>query len=167
MSDFISPSFPVLGRQDLRAGEDAWFSSEDWCQPGVIADMLRPEEPIYGAGFVGPWWPAGTGFVGDQGADLSLLPDSSWWADPWINYGGCNGRFSFIGITRDANGNVLPNATVRAFRTSTNELVAKVTSNANGYYNATTPYADGHFLTVHAATSPPVAGASIDTLTPG
>ena len=70
-------------------------------------------------------------------------------------------------FTVDQGGNVLPNATVRAFRTSSNELVSQVLSDANGYYIATTPYGDGHFLTVHAATVPPVAGASIDTLTPG
>lgn len=167
MTAFISHSFQVLSRQDLRAGDEAYFSSEDWCLPQVIADVLRPEEPVYGIGFINPWWPAGTGFLGDQGVDLSLIPDASWWGDPWASVGACNGRLSFVGITRDANGKPLPNATVRCFRTSTNELVATVTSNANGYYNATTPYGDAHFLTVHAATSPPVAGASVDTLTPG
>lgn len=167
MSGLISSAFPVLSCQDLRAGDEAFFSSENWCLPQVIADVLRPEEPVYGIGFVNPWWPAGTGFLGDQGADLSLIPKQSWWGAPWVSVGACNGRRAFVGITRDANGSPIAGATVRCFRASSDELVSKVTSDANGRYEATTPYADAHYLTVHLASSPPVAGATIDTLTPG
>lgn len=113
------------------------------------------------------WWPGTTGILGDDagfGIDDMSLP--VWWDMPW-RVSGCNGRFAFAGITRDAFGTPLPGCTVRLYRTATNALQAIVTSDPyTGAYIATSPYNDAHFLTVHKASTPPVAGATVDTLVP-
>lgn len=157
----------VLVQDDKRSCDEFFFGNDELFQPDQLANLYCSEDPNWGdAAFNTPWWPNVGGLVGDLGADVSMLQRAAWWGDPQVN-SGCNGRFSFAGITRTAAGAPLAGATVRCFRTSTDELVAKVTSGANGYYLATTPYGDAHYLTVHASTSPPIAGASVDTLTAG
>lgn len=161
----------VLYPDDKRAGDEDYFGNDDLFQPDPIANLYCREDIWYGAAtFRTPWWPAGgAGFLGDMGADISCLIDKIQRnSDPWGNLpGGCNGRLAFVGITRNANGTPISNATVRCFRSSTTELCSQVTSDADGQYVATTPYADGHFLTVHSSTPSATAGATIDTLQPG
>lgn len=148
--------------------DELYFGSDELYFPDPVLNLYVKEDPWpWGPAiqFSSPWWPNAGSLGGDAGTN-NLLQQASWWGDPWL-YAGCNGRWSFVGITRDSSGNALPFAIVRCFRTSTDELVSKVTSDANGYYIATTPYGDEHYLTVHASTSPPVGGASSDNLTPG
>lgn len=170
MSGFVSPGvqgLPMLIRTDNRCLEEFWHGEAHF-QPPIMFDRLAPEESDYGYGFVNPWWPyAGNLLAGSFGAgDGQIINYAPWWQEPWVR-SGCNGRLAFVGYTRDQYGSPLGNCTVRCFRTSTNELVSQVTSDANGFYIATSPYADGHFLTVHKTLAPDVAGASIDTLVPG
>lgn len=151
--------------------DSQWFGGDERFQPDpLLSSFSRARNDtleFFGTySWASPWWPAGGMFVGDAGADVSMLDGADWWGDPWI-LSGCNGRLAFVGITRTASGVPVGGMTVRCFRTSSVELVSTVLSDANGYYVATTPYADGHFLTTHKATSPPIAGATIDTLTPG
>lgn len=118
--------------------------------------------------YTNDFWPgsSGLGVGGDGGiSQNSMLDVPMWWSLPWTQ-GGANGRLGFVGYTRDAYGSILPNCTVRCFRLSTDEMVSKVTSDpTTGYYIATTPYNDAHFLVVHSAAGD-VAGASVNTLLP-
>ena len=118
------------------------------------------------ANYATPWWPGTRGFLADTGLDDMMLTSVGWGWEWTLS--GCNGRLGFKGITRDQYGSPLGGCTVRLFRTSTDELVAKVTSDpSTGAFIATTPYADGHYMTVHKAGTPDIAGASVDTIIPG
>lgn len=171
MSGFVSPGaaggLPLQVRPDKRAQEEFWHGEAHF-QPPVIYDRLIPEESDYGMGFVNPWWPyAGnllSGAFGD--GDGQILNYAPWWQEPWVR-SGCNSRLGFVGYTRDAYGSPLGGCTVKCFRTSSDELVSTVTSDATGFYIATTPYIDGHYLVVQKPNAvPPVAGASLNTITP-
>lgn len=118
------------------------------------------------AGFQSPWWPFRGAILGGWGFDGSVLLElGGKHSDTWRSFG-TNGRLAFVGVTRDQYGSPLGGCTVRCFRTIGNELVSTVVSDANGNYVATTPYADGHYLVVHKAGPPDIAGASVTTLTP-
>lgn len=113
------------------------------------------------------WWPRQGqifGGWGDGSGCCDFLNKPTRWKAPRIERG-CNGRLGFVGYTRDQFGSVLGNCTVRLYRTSTEEQVCKVTSDANGLYFATTPYSDGHFLVIHNSGGT-LAGATKDSLTP-
>lgn len=156
---------------DVSHGDEAYFGNDEVFQPDpLLASFSRarndPADALGSKSWRTPWWPANGGFAGDVGLDISMLDRAPWWGDPWL-LSGCNGRLAFVGVTRDQYGSPLGGCTVRCFRTSTNELVSTVLSDSNGNYQATSPYADAHFLTVHKSTAPDVAGATIDTLVPG
>lgn len=159
---------PLVSPDDRRHGDEDFFGNDDLFQPDPIANYFVREDLWFGVRtFRTPWWPsAGAGaLLGDAG---SVAYDKVIrYTDPWPNLpGGANGRLGFVGYTRDQYGSPVGGVTVRCFRTSTNELVSRVTSDANGFYIATTPYGDAHFLTVHKAGTPAIAGASIDTIVP-
>jgi hypothetical protein len=114
------------------------------------------------------FWPRGNSAIigGWSGsADDLFQGKPQQWIAPRIERG-ANGRLSFVGYTRDQYGSPTGNCTVRCYRTSTEELVSKVTSDANGLYYATTPYNDSHFLVIHSPATG-LAGATRDSLTPG
>jgi hypothetical protein len=81
------------------------------------------------------------------------------------NPSGSAKRFAFTGVTYDTNGAVLAGATVNAFRTSDNSFQEQATSDPTGAYVVTSPYNDGHFITVKKTGSPNVAGITDDNLT--
>lgn len=134
--------------------------------PHIFGALVRHEGALPVPGFYTPWWPTrGGALLADTGISdvlrgvevaLDLYPVA-----------GCNGRFGISGITRDQYGSALGLCTVRLFVTATDELVARVTSDANGAFIATSPYGVGvpHYMTVHYGGT--VAGASVDTLIPG
>lgn len=158
----------VLSQPNRQHCDEDFFGNDELFFPDPWANLYAREDVWFGvATFRTPWWPstAANMFLGDQSADISMLSDRIYrYSDPWPNLpGGANGRLGFVGYTRDAYGSPLANCTVRCIRTSTNELVSQVTSNANGFYIATTPYSDAHFLVVHATG---VAGATVDTSLP-
>jgi hypothetical protein len=147
--------------------DEYYRDNEDLFQPAVLysVDWNAVSED---AGFVSPWWPSHGYLMGGSGDGLvsdNLLSLTAEYADMWRSFG-ANGRLAYVGVTRDRYGSPLGNCTVRCFRTSTDELVSKVTSDANGAYIATTPYADGHYLVVHGSSGPELAGASVSTLLP-
>jgi hypothetical protein len=165
VSGFIHPGatgIPTLVRTDKRCLEEFWLG--EFFQPPIILDRLVPEERDYGYGFVNPWWPyAGNLLAGAFGAgDGQVINYAPWYQEPWVR-SGCNGRLAFVGYTRDAYGSPIGNCTVRCFRTSTDELVSTVLSDATGFYQATSPYGDAHYLVVHGTG---IAGASVSTLVP-
>lgn len=158
----------IYRRDDKRAVSEWWLSESAFGSP-IILDLWTNEESDYGAGYVNPWWPYRGHLMGgfDGVPENQIQAVAHWYQEPWVR-SGCNGRLAFVGYTRDQYGSPLGGCTVRCFRTSTDELVSKVTSDPNtGYYIATSPYADGHYLTVHKTLGPDVAGASVDTLLPG
>lgn len=162
----------VVRPDDNSNCDEAFFGNDELFFPDPLLatfDFARNDiADVLGAwGFRTPWWPKHSGFAGDLAADVAVIDRAPGTRDNVWLLSGANGRYAFAGITRDANGTPLPNCTVRCFRTSTDELVSKVTSDANGYYLATSPYSDAHYLTVHCSTPSSTGGASSDNLTPG
>jgi len=157
----------ALFAADKNHQDEFYRDNEDLFQPAVLYSVDWNSVAEF-AGFVSPWWPT-RGFLmggwgdGLQGDNLLSLPAEC--ADMWRSFG-ANGRLGFVGTTRDAFGSPLGNCTVRCIRTSTDEMVSKVVSDANGFYIATTPYNDSHMLVVHDSTGA-IAGASVNTLLPG
>lgn len=139
------------------------------CSAEEYSDLRASEELAAGEGFTTPWWPASGMVLGGRGdgssCDLQDLAPSYQDAYP---LSGCNGRLGFVGYTRDAYGSAIGGVAVKCFLTSTDELVASVTSDpTTGYYIATTPYAAAHYLVVQKpSATPPIAGASLNTITP-
>lgn len=143
------------------------YGGDTFGWPCVGFATLVPHEgsnPI--ATFATPWWPRRGGVLTGETGVSDILCGSSVEFDLYP-VAGCNGRFGISGITRDQYGSPLGLCTVRLFVTATDELVARVTSDANGAFIATSPYGVGtpHYMTVHYGGT--VAGASVDTLIPG
>lgn len=168
MSDFLGGALAVnvLVPPETRHCDEYFFGNDDVLFPSMILDVCMTWDNEF-IGFANPWWPTGGNIMGgfDGVDENNLEAGPSWWSDPWYAIN-CSGRLAFVGITRDQFGSPLPGCTVRCFNTATNELVAQVVSDGNGFYRATTQYADGHYLVVHKAGSPEVAGASVSTLLP-
>ena len=145
MSSLVAAALPqfILVPDDVKHCDEFFFDNEDEF-PVPILLSFDWNSVIEASGFVSPWWPAhgfmlgGWGFDGDNLVELNAKH-----SDMWRSFGS-NGRLGFVGYTRDQYGSPIPNATVRCFHTSNNELVSSVVSDANGFYIATTPYADGH-----------------------
>jgi hypothetical protein len=114
------------------------------------------------------WWPRSGQIMGGWGNGLTgdlFQSKSPRWKSPFTTRG-ANGRLGYVGYTRDQYGSVLGGCTVRLIRVSTDELVAKVVSDANGLYFATTPYNDAHVRVTHNAAGN-LGGASNLTDLPG
>ena len=171
MTQFVGAAIqvmPVLTWDDKRNQDEAYSDNED-IVPTPVLYSYDWNSTIEAIGFVSPWWPNRgplLGGWGDGGTDAMFLDIAAKHTDMWRSFGS-NGRLAFVGYTRDAYGSALGDCTVRLFRTSTDELVSKVQSNANGFYQATSPYLEAHYMTVHKTGTPSVAGASVDTIVPG
>lgn len=73
--------------------------------------------------------------------------------------------FTISGVTRDSNSAILGNCTLDLFRTSTDVLVERTTSDANGYYCFKGPARNTtHYVVAYKAGSPDVAGTTVSTL---
>ena len=167
MTGFVGAALTqiILLSDDTRACDEQWLGNEDLFVPPVLWDTQWEDDKEY-AGWQTPWWPAGSSVCfGSGGLQVDCpIAQAGWWGEPWIS-SGANGRLAFVGITRDATGSALANCTVRCIRTGTDEMVSKVTSDANGFYIATSPYTDAHFLVIHNAAGDR-AGASVNTILP-
>lgn len=149
---------------DMRHGDEFYFANEDLFFPqSILLVDMETENEVWG--FSTPWWPGpnllGIGFEGL--ADIAPLGNPLQ-GEIWYSLG-ANGRLAFSGITRDQYGSPMANCTVRCIRTATDELVSKVSSDANGAYIATTPYNDAHFLVVHSSDGTR-GGATVNTALP-
>lgn len=113
--------------------------------------------------FDSPWWP-GSGLLGLSDS-IVLEPSQYWYEMPEITRG-TNSRYGIAGVTRDANGSAIVSCTVKLFKTSTDELVSRIVSDANnGSYLLSTPYyPDTHYIVAYKAGSPDIAGATVNTL---
>lgn len=152
----------MLAASDCRAVDDEYGGVAEWDTivglPYLNADVLGVED------WFTDWWPS-PGVLLETGG-LADVRDHAQFQRYWPN-SGCNGRLAFSGVTRDQYGSPVGNCMVRCYRTSTGELQSQVLSDpSTGAYIATTPYLEAHFLTVHKAGTPNIAGASIDTVQP-
>ena len=148
---------------DRLAQQDADIYSA--IQPPIVpVSSLEPEAIWPPDSFRSPWWPASSGTINGAGMDDASSIVASWGVAYPVS--GANGRFSISGYTRAGDGSLLPGVTVKLFRTSDDSLQASVVSDAYGYFLATSPYADGHYLVTYKAGPPDVCGTTVNTLTP-
>lgn len=167
VSNLVGNALPnfIFGQRAYADGDDFWFGNEDLV-PGPCLTQLQNRECVLGQpSDATPWWPRRGNLMGgwDGVDENTILARNPWWGDPWV-LGGRNGRLGFVGVTRDQYGSPLGGCTVRCFVTTTDELVARVVSDAAGNFIATTPYGGtAHYLTIHSADGS-VAGASVSTL---
>jgi hypothetical protein len=165
----------ALYPSDYRACSRELLGGDELFQPPPLADLLVPQEArADGAaggypGLVSPWWPRCGGFVGDNAVDVAMLtvsPSHGSFAPTPAS--GCIARLGITGITRDQFGSPVGACTVKLFRTSTDELVSQVISDANGVYLITTPYhPDAHYLVVYKVGSPDIFGTTVNTIIAG
>lgn len=156
----------IVVRDDISL--DEWAANGDLFGP-KIWDRIPADDYFFDTSFESEWWPARSSLMGgwDGVGENLLLGEAPWWSWPSTR-SGCNSRLGFVGFTRDAYGSIIAGCSVKCFRTSSDELVSSVTSDANGHYIATTPYLDAHYLVVQMpSATPPVAGASLNTVIPG
>lgn len=116
--------------------------------------------------YVTEWWPVRGGHLGDLGVDVGQR-DMTWYEMDDVTKG-MNSRLGYMGITRDVYNSPLPGATVKIFRTSTDEKVSPdiVSDAGSGEYVISTPYYEAHWLKVEKAGSPSVQGVSVNTIFP-
>lgn len=162
----------IIYPDDKANCDEAYHASDELFLPDPLVSIRQRNDPadfLGSSSFRTPWWPCSGVLLGDGGADVAMLPDRPpRWGDVWYA-SGCNGRLAITGITRDSNGSALGACTVKLFRTSTDELVSRVTSDpTTGEYAITTPYyPDGHYMVVYKAGSPDVFGTTVNTLIAG
>lgn len=111
------------------------------------------------------WW--GGGIASDMtpvfGAD-PCCPNHPWARFDQVGPGGSS-RFAFVGVTRDSVGAPAGNCSVKLFRTSDDALIDKTVSDLYGNFLLNTPfYPDQHYIVAHKTDSPPINGASVNTL---
>jgi hypothetical protein len=78
---------------------------------------------------------------------------------------GVHRNFALEGVTRDTNSAPLGGVVVQLFRTTDEAFIEQSTSDVNGNYQLSTPYADAHYIVAYKAGSPDVAGTTTNTLT--
>lgn len=141
-------------------GSDVVASTE----PPASADLFGAsgKTQVFPTLMWNPYWP-GCGSCMMDGAGIISTPFEPE-TDP---VSGCNGRLAFVGTTRDEYGSPLPGCVVKVFRTSDDSLQSQVTSDDNGVYTITTPFADSHYLIVYKAGPPDICGTTVNTLAPG
>lgn len=172
MTQFVNGSFglpvTVLARNDYSICDQQYFPRWRYTIPANpnTGDLRNAHNAADWASYSTRWWPRSGPIVGGwtgSGEDVFQSKPGQW-MPPRIERG-ANGRLAFVGYTRDQYGSPLGGCTVRCYRASTEELVSKVTSDANGLYFATSPYNDAHFLVIHNPAGDQ-AGATKNTLTP-
>jgi hypothetical protein len=158
----------IHAAEDRRACDSTYHGKRTRApDPLLLCTEMRVADNAYdGFMYQTRWWPRTGQILGgwSGSADDFFLNKSPRWKAPRIERG-ANGRLSFVGYTRDQYGSAIGNCTVRCYRASTEELVSKVTSDANGLYYATSPYSDAHFLVIHGPDGT-LAGATKDSLLP-
>ena len=142
-------------KMSSRQAQSFWDDGRLW--PRSIG--LGGQFSSYGMGMddagtcVGKWEPFGT-----------FTPWGAFWKDD------SGGAFQncIVGQTLDQYGNALGNAIVQGFVTATELFIGQVTSDSNGWFKLPTPYPTNiaHYLVCYQASVPPVAGTSINTITP-
>lgn len=168
MSGSVNAAFGVqiLSQDDQRNAAPEWYGLDRPADDPY--PLLQPERDAIAFGmtaFGGDWWPADDVCVGDTGGTVAgVIGGYSW--GTYSTVSGANARLAIVGIARGYAGSPLAGATVKLFRASDDSLQCTQTSDANGAYTLTTPYADGHYVTMYKAGPPDVSGMTINTLAP-
>jgi hypothetical protein len=111
-------------------------------------------------------WPRSQGLNGAiYDTDGLYVADSAWFNWPRQDSGArsCN---VITGITRDANGNPLPNCNIDAFTTVDDVKQGSIQSDSSGYFSIPTYASGAHYLVAYKASSPSnLAGSTDNNLT--
>jgi hypothetical protein len=113
-------------------------------------------------------WPAASLQGGDPSAPLSAAVVQGW-MNQWLHSGadGNNSQKFIVGTVKNAGGNAVSGAVVKAFLTSSDLEVGSCTSQADGHYECPTPYAGvNHYIVAYLGGGSPAAGSTVNTLTP-
>lgn len=168
MSAFTHPGasgFPLLAASDGRLLVDEYADDPGVLPPAIVGLLYTASDFLGIDDWSTEYWPGGGSWSLSDGGLSEVVREVAY--QRYYPQAGANGRFSWAGYTRDKYGSAVGSCTVRAFRASTGEMVASVTSDIYGAYTLTTPYYEAHLLTINNNTvTPPIAGASVDTLFP-
>lgn len=137
---------------------------------GRFADAPNPWHESFDAPYATAraLWPSGSCLMQGDGAsgwsgDAATGFSGDW--SPWVGVTkGSNSLKYVLGQAKDSGGTGVSGATIKLFRTSTDELVSTVGSDAQGYYAAPTPYSGESHYSV--ATGTGIAGVTVNTLIP-
>jgi hypothetical protein len=153
--------FAIIEESDCQLWDEEYSGAQDVWPPMEDPSCYNTLDATGIDCFAQPWWPNHSSFGGESGLSDVLVSSQDTRAPS-----GASGRLGFTGFTRDRFGSILPLQRVKCFLTSTGEMVSWGVSDADGYYNLTTPYSytDAHFITTHGTN---VAGATVDVLLPG
>ena len=111
-------------------------------------------------GFYSGFWPRSNGFMGDMGADVSMMAASGGRKTERIGAGMAS-RIGFPGVTRDQYGTPLAGCTVVLHRTATREFIYEGVSGADGAFLAQSVYAgENHYIVFYKAGAVNVYGAT-------
>lgn len=158
MSGFIGAALPQFS---LEAKDTRMVRVDNRAR--ARARALSRHEPAP-EGFYAGFWPGNRGFIGDSGADVSMLQGSGGRKTERVAAGVAS-RVGFPGVTRDQYGAPLANATVILHHTTTRQLVYESVSNSNGEFLAQSVYAgEAHYLVFHKAGAVNVFGATDNNL---
>lgn len=75
-------------------------------------------------------------------------------------------RFTFTGVSRDANGDILPSCQVLVFRTYDNVLAAQTVSDGSGAWSVIVDRQQRHFFVEYKVGAPDVFGTSLNDRVP-
>jgi hypothetical protein len=156
----------IMSRDDQRTTGPEWVGID---QPAEFPfPVFLPEYDPVGFGkasYGGAWWPADDVCVGDTGGAVSgVIGGCSW--GTYATVSGANARLAIVGYARGYDGSPIAGVTVKLFRTTDDSLQCTQVTDGNGAYTLTTPYADGHYVTMYKAGPPDYCGTTINTLAP-
>lgn len=158
MSDLIGGALPanIIARKDRRLVP---LYQNFRIHRDRISDRDLPTS--YPGGFCNDYWPGNRGMIGEA----ATVAEAVWSRQVARLAWGVSSRLGFVGITRDANGNILPGVTCSLFLTATKAWIMDVVSGADGAFLLQTFYSpDTHFIVFWKAGSPNVFDATDQTL---
>ena len=159
MSGFIGAALPQfrLAAKDQRL-VPSFLAMKD--ARGRGGDRAVPANEGFYSGF----WPGNRGFIGDMGADVSMMAANGGRKTERIGAGVAS-RVGFPGVTRDQYGAPLAACTVILYKTADDVLVYKGVSDGNGAFLAQSVYAgENHYIVFHKAGAINVYGATDNNL---
>jgi hypothetical protein len=159
MSGFIGAALPRFGI----AAKDGRLHPSFMAMADARARGRNRYTPA-NEGFYSGFWPRSNGFMGDMGADVSMMAASGGRKTELIGAGMAS-RVGFPGVTRDQYGAPLAACTVILHRTATREFVYEGVSGADGAFLAQSVYAgENHYIVFHKAGAINVYGATDNNL---
>jgi hypothetical protein len=168
MSSFLGPTAGQAGACISQSADDK-RGMANWYQMLDTAVWLKITEPfdIDKRGFANGYWPGGVSLDASgqewQAAIRYDFPDM---------FTGTNGRYAFVGVTRDGYGTAVGGVTVKLFKTVgggnpdlKDVKIDETVSDVNGNFQVTTPYyPDTHYLVTYKSGTPDIQGTTVNTL---